>query len=83
MGNSFSYRWASDENNPVNSQANREEERRRKAEYRAAIKEARQRLMDYYGTAAHVCRGAGADLVRVSSMSDEEIIREAKKYGFI
>ena len=82
-GSSFSYGWVSDANKTESFQVNRDEERRRKAEYRATVKEARRRLMDYYGTAAQVTRAAGADLVRVSRMSDEEIIQEASKYGFI
>ena len=56
-----------------------EEQQRRKL-----AKEARKRLMDYYGTAMHAgMRAAGADLQRVSSLSDEAVIEEARKERLI
>lgn len=46
----------------------------------AYAKEARQRVMDYYGTAMHSgMRAAGADLSRASQMNEYEIIEEAKR----
>ena len=37
----------------------------------------RSAVLDYYGTAAHCIPIAGADLVRVSHLSNEEILQEA------
>ncbi len=54
-----------------------EEERRQRQEYWAAVKYARSQLYDYYGTACHFCPAAHGDLMRIKSMSPDEILREA------
>jgi ATP-dependent exoDNAse (exonuclease V) beta subunit len=52
--------------------------------YKEQASTARKNLMDYYGTAMHSgMRMAGADLVRVQSMNDEDVINEAKKMRLI
>lgn len=43
------------------------------------IEELREKLIDYYGSATAVSPMAAADLIRVETMSDEEIIAEAEK----
>lgn len=60
-----------------------EEERRQSQEYWAAVKYARSQLYDYYGTACHFCPAAYGDLVRIKSMSPDEILFEASKNGLI
>jgi hypothetical protein len=48
------------------------------------VEDARSKLMDYYGTAMVSGMGmAGADLANVQSMSDDDVIREAKKMRLI
>lgn len=48
------------------------------------IDELKQRLIDYYGTAMYSgFPMAIIDLSRIENMSDEEIIREARKIGII
>ena len=50
------------------------------------IDELRDQLKDYYGTTAFSMNdnmGPMADLVKIDSLSDEEIIEEAKSCGFI
>lgn len=59
------------------------EEKRLKQEYWAAVKYARSQLYDYFGTAAHFCPGARADLVRIKSMSPDEILSVASSNGLI
>ena len=50
--------------------------------YRLNKKALKASILDYYGTGAHFNRLAGADLVRVSSMwDDEDLILEARKIG--
>jgi hypothetical protein len=40
--------------------------------------------MDYYGTAMHAgLKMAGADLMRVKGMSDEDVLKEAKRNRLI
>ncbi|MBQ7015168.1 MAG: ATP-dependent helicase [Clostridia bacterium] len=60
-----------------------EEERRQRQEYWATVKYARSQLYDYYGTACHFCPAAYGDLVRIKSMSPDEILFEASKNGLI
>jgi hypothetical protein len=60
-----------------------EEERRQKQEYWAAVKYARHQLYDYYGTACHFCPAAHGDLMRIKSMSPDEILREASENRLI
>ena len=60
-----------------------EEERRQKQEYWAAVKYARHQLYDYYGTACHFCPAAHGDLIRIKSMSPDEILREASENRLI
>lgn len=48
------------------------------------IEELKERIIDYYGTA--MCNGfpmAMMDIARVENMSDEEVIKEARKIGLI
>ena len=47
------------------------------------IEEVRKELEEYYGTAMMEMPMADMDLARVSSMSDEEVIAEAKKKKII
>lgn len=47
------------------------------------IKKIRQKVIDYYGSATPFFASATADLVRVESMSDDEIVEEAKKLNII
>ena len=55
------------------------------------IDKLREELKDYYGTAAVVmgngnpfeCLPAFAEMINVDSLSDEEVIQEAKKIGII
>lgn len=60
-----------------------EEERRQRQEYWAAVKYARHQLYDYYGTACHFCPAAHGDLMRIKSMSPDEILREASENRLI
>ena len=60
-----------------------EEERRHRQEYWRAVKYARSQLYDYYGTACRFFHGAHGDLIRVKSMSPDEILYEASKNGLI
>lgn len=61
----------------------REEERRQDKEYWEAIKYARSQLYDYYGTACRFFPAAHADLLRIKSMTPDEILREASYAGLI
>lgn len=60
-----------------------EEEERRGKEYWEAVKYARSQLYEYYGTACHFFPAAHADLLRIKSMTPEEILREASYVGLI
>ena len=60
-----------------------EEEKRQKQEYWAAVKYARSQLYDYYGTACHFNPAAHGDLIRIKSMSPDEILSEASRNGLI
>lgn len=61
----------------------REEEQRQSREYWAAVRYARRQLYDYYGTACHFFPAAHGDLIRIQSMSPDEILDEASKNGLI
>lgn len=60
-----------------------EEERRQKQEYWDTVRYARSQLYDYFGPAAHYFPGARADLVRIKSMSPDEILALASSNGLI
>lgn len=60
-----------------------EEEQRQIREYWAAVHYARSQLYDYYGTACHFFPAAHGDLIRIQSMSPDEILYEASKNGLI
>lgn len=47
------------------------------------IKRLRKKLIDYYGSAMPFFPIATADVIRIEQMTDEEIIKEAKKLGMI
>lgn len=47
------------------------------------IEDLREKLRDYYGSASGLFPLAMADLVRLESMNDEEIIKEAEKLRLI
>ncbi len=47
------------------------------------IDDIRNQLIDYYGSATSFFPIAMGDVVRVEMMSDEEIINEALRLGFI
>ena len=61
----------------------RAEELVERQEYWAAVKYARHQLYDYYGTACHFCPAAHGDLMRIKSMSPDEILREASENRLI
>ena len=63
--------------------ARREETRRQRQAYWDMVRYAKSQLYDYYGTASHFCPAARADLVRIKSMSPDEILQEASQYGLI
>lgn len=60
-----------------------EEERRQRQEYWETVKYARSQLYDYYGTACHFFPAAHGDMIRIKSMSPDEILYEASKNGLI
>lgn len=60
-----------------------EEEHQQRQIFWATVRYARQQLYDYYGTACHFCKGAYGDLVRIKSMSPEQILAEADRNGLI
>lgn len=47
------------------------------------IKELREKLIDYYGSASPFFGMAMADVIRVENMDNEEIIEEAERIGII
>ena len=47
------------------------------------IKQIRERLIDYYGSATPFFSIASADVIRVEQMSDEKVIEEAKRLRLI
>ena len=47
------------------------------------IKRIREKLIDYYGSAAPFFPIASADVIRVEQMSDEKVIEEAKRLRII
>ena len=47
------------------------------------IKQIREKLIDYYGSATQFFPMANADIIRIERMSDEEIIKAARKLGMI
>lgn len=47
------------------------------------IKQIRERLIDYYGSATPFFSIASADVIRVEQMSDEKVIEEAKHLRLI
>ncbi len=60
-----------------------EEEHRQRQEYWANVKYARNQLYDYYGTACHFVPAARGDLIRIKSMTPDEILAEASRNGLI
>jgi superfamily I DNA/RNA helicase len=60
-----------------------EEERRHTQEYWAAVQYARSQLLDYYGTACHFCPAAHGDLMKLKTMSPDELLQEARYNGLI
>lgn len=80
---SFGAHGQSDDSGFEDKRAEWEEERRLRQEYWATVKYARRQLYDYFGTAAHFCPGARADLVRIKSMSPDEILSVASSNGLI
>lgn len=72
---------ASDEKKKAKEQ--RDVERAQRKQYWEAVKYARDQLYDYYGTAAHFCKGAYGDLMNIKNMKPDEIIREATKMGLM
>lgn len=53
-----------------------------KAKVLAAVQYARGRLYDYYGTVCHCFPVAHEELIRIKSMSPDEILYETSKKGF-
>lgn len=47
------------------------------------IKQIREKLIDYYGSATPFFPIATADVIRVEQMSDEKVIEEAKRLRLI
>lgn len=60
-----------------------EVERQARQAYWAAVKQAKAKLYDFYGTAAHFNPGAFGDLSSIRSMSPEQILQKAKENGLI
>lgn len=60
-----------------------EEERRARQAYWATVKTARERLYEYYGTAAQVNRGAWGDLTGLKFLTPDQILQTAKENGLI
>lgn len=52
-------------------------------EYRDLVTYAKNRLLDYYGTAGNFFPAAYGELIRVKNMSPDEILYEARKNGLI
>ncbi len=73
----------SDDSSFEDKRAEWEEERQLRQEYWATVKYARRQLYDYFGTAAHFCPAAYADLARIKSMSPDEILSVASSNGLI
>lgn len=61
----------------------KEEQRRQIQEYWALVKYARSQLYSYYGTACRCFPAARADLMKIKSMSPEEILEAASMNGLI
>ena len=47
------------------------------------IKQIRERLIDYYGSATPFFPMATADVIRIERMTDDEIVKEARNLGMI
>lgn len=47
------------------------------------IKELREKLIDYYGSATPLFGMAMADVIKVENMDDEEVVKEAEKLRII
>ena len=47
------------------------------------IKRLREKLIDYYGSAMPFVPMATADVIRIERMTDDEIVKEARKLGMI
>ena len=47
------------------------------------IKRLREKIIDYYGSATSFFPMATADVIRIEQMTDEEIVKEARKLGMI
>ena len=60
-----------------------EEERRQRQEYWAAVRYARSQLYSYYGTACRFFPAAHADLIRIKTMTPDEILYDAQQNGLI
>lgn len=56
---------------------------RQRQEYWETVKYAKRQLYDYYGTACHFFPEAHADLIRIKSMSPDEILEDATRNGLI
>lgn len=52
-------------------------------EHRKQVKAVRDKVLDYYGTAAHSFRGAMGDYMNARSMSDDQILKEARRLHII
>ena len=63
--------------------AEREKENQAKREYWQLVKEARNELYDYYGTATRFFCAANVDLLKIKEMSADDIIAEARKLHII
>ena len=61
----------------------KEEQQRQMQEYWALVKYAKSQLYSYYGTACHYFPAARADLMKIKSMSPEEILDTASRSGLI
>jgi hypothetical protein len=63
--------------------AEREKENQAKREYWQLVKDARNELYDYYGTATRFFCAAYVDLLKIKEMSADDIIAEARKLHLI
>ncbi len=72
-----------DYNSYERRKAEREREDQANREYWQIVKEARNELYDYYGTATRFFCAAYVDLLEIKEMSADDIIAEARKLHLI
>lgn len=61
----------------------KQEEKRERQEYWAAVRYARKQLYDYYGTGAHFCPAMHSVLSQIKAWTPEQILEDAARNGLI